>query len=239
MVRNGSKNKTRNNRFFFISFWFKGTQRDDLDNEQQYNEEATPKTNYVNNVVILNDILENPQTQFIQLNNTGHLVEIPNRKLYSVSADNKSLEISEFNNNIEHSILKNEQEMCLPNNSSDLLYFEETQLNLHERLNLLNNTMDLCRNAVNSLRFDSLCDEGIELSNEEDLNNDNRSNLLITTLKRKPDYSYDVDYERTPRKRIASNESEGCQVKTSPAPSDSSANSKENEEIPKNTGMFK
>ena len=188
-------------------------------------------------MVILNDILENPQTQFIQLNNTGHLVEIPNQKLCCVSTERKSPELSEFNNNIEPLMQKKEQEKCLSNNSPNLMYFEETHFNLHERLKLLNGTMDLCRNAVNSLRFDSLSDEGIELSNIEDLNNDARANSLMATLKRKSDYSYE-EYERTPRKRIASNESEECQVKTSPAPSDSSANSKENEEIPKNTGMF-
>lgn len=190
--------------------------------------------------------MENPQTQFIQLNQTGHLVETPTQQLpppppppAPISEEEPTKPPTpEFNNNIEPFPSKEE---CKPVEQQisplDLLYFEEIQHNHTERLRQLNATMDLCRSAVNSLRFDSLSDEGIELSNEEDAASDsNKTNLLTESLKRKTEYNYE-HLETTPRKRMISNESEGCQSKTSPTPSDtSSVNSKENEEIPKNTG---
>ncbi|KAI8130630.1 hypothetical protein FF38_12805 [Lucilia cuprina] len=222
------------------------TKKDQLD-VMETNEFNTNKLNHVNNVVILNDILENPQTQFIQLNNTGHLVETPQMAQSETTAtktENNQDVTAEFNNNIAplESQLKEEvlKEVKNEQESNDLLYFDEIQLNLTERLKLLNATMDLCRSAVNSLRFDSLSDEGIELSNEEDLNSDSKTfNLMAESLKRKPDYNYS-EFETTPRKRVMSQASEGCQSKTSPTPSDtSSINSKENEEIVKNTNHAK
>ncbi|XP_046805825.1 biorientation of chromosomes in cell division protein 1-like 1 [Lucilia cuprina] len=222
------------------------TQKDQLD-VTETNELNTNKLNHVNNVVILNDILENPQTQFIQLNNTGHLVETPQvaqSETTATKTENNQDVTAEFNNNITplESQLKEEvlKEVKNEQESNDLLYFDEIQLNLTERLKLLNATMDLCRSAVNSLRFDSLSDEGIELSNEEDVNSDSKTpNLMAESLKRKPDYNYS-EFETTPRKRVMSQASEGCQSKTSPTPSDtSSINSKENEEIVKNTNHAK
>lgn len=208
---------------------------------QEFSQQYSSKFQHHNNVVILNDMLENPQTQFIQLNSKGHLVEMPIRhKVASTVLDTRKQISDEFNNNKElytfekeHKI--EEKEGC----AADLLYFEEIQLNVTDRLKLLNITMDLCRSAVNSLRFDSLCGEGIELSNDEDTNSDNsKINLLTEALKRKSDFNYE-EFEITPPKRFISNGREGCSSKTSPTPSDtSSANSKENEEIPKNMSKF-
>ncbi|XP_065372558.1 dentin sialophosphoprotein [Calliphora vicina] len=220
------------------------TQKDQLE-VLEVNEQPANKTpNYPNNVVILNDLLENPQTQFIQLNNTGgHLVEMPVQQQQSPSTETDSNKpiTAEFNNNEPFAPSKEEQKPAEKEPSSlDLLYFDDIQLNLTERLELLNATMDLCRSAVNSLRFDSLSDEGIELSNEEDVNSDNnKTSLLTESLKRKSDYNY-AEFETTPRKRVISNGSAGCQSKTSPTPSDtSSVNSKENEEFHKNTNHAK
>lgn len=229
--------------------------------------ESCGKMQPINNVVILNDLLENPQTQFIQLSNKGHLVEMPQQhKSPDIEMERNEMVPTEFNSNVELPAVAAKPELDVElqeshekkaeeseatstkqntetsneeneTNSDNLLYFEEIHFDVKERLEAINAAMDLYRSAVNSLRFDSLSDEGIELSNEEDVNSDN--NKATTTsadgLKRKSECSFE-ELVRTPRKRFVSNESESSQSKASPTPSDtSSANSKENEEICKNT----
>lgn len=170
-----------------------------------------------NHVVILNDLLENPETQCVHLDNRGHLIG------------------ATTNLKVEHNPDSSDDDKC-----QDLLYFEEDlQKTFVERLNFLNDTMDLCRRAVNSLRFESPIDEGIELSSEDDYNH-NISNAslssLSSSLKRKSIANYE-EFERTPQKRMV-NKTEDNVLKTSPTPSDLSVSSKENEEIDKNTGTL-
>ncbi|XP_005184275.2 biorientation of chromosomes in cell division protein 1-like 1 isoform X1 [Musca domestica] len=192
-----------------------GNQPDDLSlRELSEKKDETPKL--PNNVVILNDLLENPQTQCIQLDSRGHLIEVP-----AIQSDSRTITTG---------------------NEADLLYFEvDLQESFRQRINILNDTMDLCRKAVNYLRFDSPIDEGIELSSEDDYNH-NRANTSIssirTSLKRKSIINFE-DYERTPQKRCPIDKSDENALKTSPTPSDLSVSSKENEEIDKNSALSK
>ncbi|XP_061397654.1 biorientation of chromosomes in cell division protein 1-like 1 [Musca vetustissima] len=185
---------------------------------QQTDVTEHPKPN--NNVVILNDLLQNPETQCIHLDTRGHLIEVP------TNPTDKKLPVAESEEN----------------KSADLLYFDvDLQESLRQRINTLNDTMDLCRKAVNYLRFDSPVDEGIELSSEDDYNHNRaRSSIssIRSSLKRKSTINYE-DYERTPQKRCPTEKNEENSLKTSPTPSDLSVSSKENEEIDKNSALSK
>ncbi|XP_073818954.1 biorientation Defective 1 isoform X2 [Musca autumnalis] len=187
--------------------------KDDLPQDLPGGRQDSEYPKVPNNVVILNDLLENPETQCIQLDTRGHLIDI------SIKATEKPIATTENDDN----------------KSVDLLYFEDDlQQSFIQRINILNETMDMCRKAVNSLRFDSPIDEGIELSSEDDYNHNRARASISSTLKRKSTINYE-DCERTPQKRCPTDKNEENISKTSPTPSDLSVSSKENEEIDKNS----
>ncbi|XP_075152232.1 biorientation Defective 1 isoform X2 [Haematobia irritans] len=200
-----SKSKSSNNTVENAS-----SKSNDLQKGQEESTNNSTNERKQHNVVILNNLLVNPQTQCVDLCAEGLLIGMT---LPSTSAF---------------------LDKCDEDNCSDLLYFENMQKLFEDKLNFLNRTMDLCRSAVNSLHFNSPIDEGIELLSSEDDYNHNRN--CSSTLKRKSSICCD-NYEKTPQKRCSINKGEDVELNTSPTPSDISISSKENEEIDKNTGM--
>ncbi|XP_013103460.1 biorientation of chromosomes in cell division protein 1-like 1 isoform X2 [Stomoxys calcitrans] len=184
------------------------SKNNDVQKDQVSSRNGNKECKRNHNVVILSNLLENPETQCIDLNTQGHLAGL------TLAQANQSADLDEI-------------DKC-----SDLLYFEDMQKSFLDKLSFLNHTMDLCRRAVNSLRFDSPVDEGIEvLSSEDDYNHN-----ITCSLKRKSSSNYE-EFEKTPEKRCLIAKGENIVLKTSPSPSDISVSSKENEEIDKNSEM--
>uniref|UniRef100_A0A1A9WY37 BOD1/SHG1 domain-containing protein n=1 Tax=Glossina brevipalpis TaxID=37001 RepID=A0A1A9WY37_9MUSC len=203
-----------------------------------------------NKVVILNDILENPQTNFIALDvrtssNTGAQVTVSTNKTELLASS------TSFNPSIEVPIEKENE--INENSPSDLLFFEERVQQFSERLKLLDVVIDSCRRSISKFRFDPSereYNERFFLSDDDELHNNNNHHAGGYLIK-KMEYNYSTiridnktlqqQFEPTPCKHFKLNEVDKCTVtvKTSPISSDSgSFNSKENENVDKNeTGI--
>ncbi|KAI9580394.1 biorientation of chromosomes in cell division protein 1-like 1 isoform X1 [Glossina fuscipes] len=198
-----------------------------------------------NKVVILNDILENPQTNFIDLDvrtssEAGVHVTVSTKKAEIVTSQSfkSSVQVSsEKDNEINEKF------------SSDLFFFEDRLQQFNERLKLLDVVIDSYRRSINNFRFDPAEREYSErffLSHDDELHNNNNRYLIKKVGQNYSTIHVDntalqQQLETTPCKRFKLNEVDKCTVtaKTSPISSDSgSINSKENEIVDKNkTGV--
>lgn len=209
-----------------------------------------------NKVVILSDMLENPNINFIDLG--------PSSATYNHISDMIVKDCP-----IETRSTKSTVTPAVPNTQAtsafttddlrQLLFFEEANDQFLGRLRLIDNAMDRCRRVVNNLRFDcanELCDTYEELQNEDETGDIERLQTCATlTIDCVPTYAGEREHfnsgERSGgspvgstfdgvydlhEKRKRNNNGSLIQSKPSPTPSDASVNSKENMVLDKNAG---
>ncbi|XP_011180945.2 biorientation of chromosomes in cell division protein 1-like 1 [Zeugodacus cucurbitae] len=221
-----------------------------------------------NKVVILSDMLENPNINFIDLGpssatytHTSDMVVKDCQKdttTTTKSAATAAVQNTQTSSEHTHKVEEEHQ----------LLFFEEVGEQFSNRLRLLDNAMDRCRRVVNNLRFDcatELCDTyetGEEQPNAGAAEGVERPQTTTATLTidcvvptafaAAPEYynsgerregspvgsTYDGVYDLH-GKRKRNNAGALVQSKSSPTPSDASVNSKENMALDKNADEVK
>ncbi|XP_050341304.1 biorientation of chromosomes in cell division protein 1-like 1 [Bactrocera neohumeralis] len=212
-----------------------------------------------NKVVILSDMLENPNINFIDLG--------PSSATYTHTSEMilKDCQIDTISTKRAVTPLVPNTQAATPHITEDerqLLFFEEAIEQFSDRLRLIDNAMDRCRRVVNNLRFNcvnEMCDTYEEQQNEGETDGSERPQTCATlTIDCVPTYAGEREYfnrgERSADspigstfdgvydlhgKRKRNNNGSLVQSKPSPTPSDASANSKENMALDKNADEVK
>lgn len=209
-----------------------------------------------NKVVILSDMLENPNINFIDLG--------PSSATYTHTSEMIVKDCQIDNTSTKRAItpvVQNTQaaSALTTDDERQLLFFEEASEQFSDRLRLIDNAMDRCRRVVNNLRFDCVnesCDNYEQQQNEGETDDGKRPQTCATlTIDCVPTYAAEREYfnsgERSAGssvgstydgvhnlhgKRKRNNNGSLVQSKPSPTPSDASVNSKENMALDKNAG---
>ncbi|CAD6993993.1 unnamed protein product [Ceratitis capitata] len=203
--------------------------------------ELSTQIHHRSKVVILNDMLENPNINFIDLG--------PTATAYTLHTQDKSLK----DNKVETTTNAQHPEQSANVDSKELLYFEGVSAQFSNRLRLLDNAMDRCRRVVNNLRFDcanELCDTFETGGEQQNANETNKRPQACATLTIDcvPTFTAvgGVNRENSPTgvydlhgSRKRNNNGNLIQSKPSPTPSDASVNSKENMALDKNADEVK